>query len=145
MHRKIKGFTLIEMMVVIAIIGILAAIAYPTYNNYKVRTNRADLQNELSLIAQKLQAYHLVHNSYKNADLSVAGYTAPAKYPKQDMAHYSLALTVDSDFKGWKLEATPVSSIQNGDGKVCLNDQGYKSWKKGQVSCSLSSTSGWDN
>ena len=52
-YRAQKGFTLIELMIVVAIIGILAAIAIPAYNNYVARANGSSSVSELS--AAKLQ------------------------------------------------------------------------------------------
>jgi prepilin-type N-terminal cleavage/methylation domain-containing protein len=54
------GFTLIELMIVVAIIAILAAIAYPSYTSYRVKTNRVDVQAQMMNIAQRLQSYKSV-------------------------------------------------------------------------------------
>ena len=47
LHPSQLGFTLIELMIVVAILGILAAIAYPSYQGYVERTNRADMMSEM--------------------------------------------------------------------------------------------------
>jgi type IV pilus assembly protein PilE len=138
-----QGFTLIELMIVVAVIGILAAIAYPSYQNYKIRVNRGEVQAELIRVAQQLQSYKVVNRSYANASLSGLGITS--NFPATGTAFYTLGLTLDTDNQGYVLTATPnASTMQAGNGIVCLNQDGQKYWAKGSNSCSLSSASDWD-
>jgi type IV pilus assembly protein PilE len=62
--RAQQGFTLIELMVVVAIVGILAAIAYPSYSSYVARGRRADAQKALLEALQYMQRYYVANNSY---------------------------------------------------------------------------------
>jgi type IV pilus assembly protein PilE len=62
--QKSKGFTLIELMIVVAIIGILAAIAWPSYQNYIKRSYRAEAKTELMDIAQRLEKCHSTYGRY---------------------------------------------------------------------------------
>ena len=64
MVNENKGFTLIELMIVVAIIGILAAITYPSYQEYVRKTKRTEAQAELLDIAQKIQRYKIANFSY---------------------------------------------------------------------------------
>ncbi len=57
-----KGFTLIEMMIVVAIIGILAAIAYPNYTKYIRTTNRKAAVVQMNIFAQTLERYYTANN-----------------------------------------------------------------------------------
>ncbi|MDO5652872.1 MAG: type IV pilin protein [Brachymonas sp.] len=72
-----KGFTLIEVMIVVAIIGILAAIAYPSYTRYIIRSKRAAAQSYMQELAGLQQRYLLDNRSYA-VDLSALGATVPA-------------------------------------------------------------------
>lgn len=70
-----KGFTLIEVMIVVAIIGILAAIAYPSYDEYVKRGNRTEGQAFLSDVAARQERYFSQNNVYvtKDSDISKLG------------------------------------------------------------------------
>lgn len=136
--KKYEGFTLIELMIVVAIIAILAAIAYPSYTQYRIRTNRADVQSEMMQTAQRLQSYYVINHNYTSATLN-NGLTAK-DYPASNPI-YTIALVTNS--QTWTLTATPkTSTIQAGNGTVLLNSDGQKCWTKGQ-SCTTSTTSNW--
>ena len=143
-----NGFTLIELMIVVAIISILAAIAYPSYQEYVIRTHRADAQAELMRLAGELQKYKMVHHSYADVKLETIG--GAQNFPTQGIVYYTLSLTnadgteITAQSNSWALTATPQNS-QNGNGIVVLNDEGQKCWSKGATTCPVSATSTWDN
>ena len=151
MKHGSKGFTLIELMIVIAIIGILAAIAYPSYIQYTIRTQRTSVQGEMLQIARTLSNYKMSNGSYiGRTPTNVYGGTV---MPRQGTALYSITLTdnadklltaADANVNTWKLVAKPIANTtQAGNGWICLNDLGQKSWAKGVDSCTLSVSSDW--
>ena len=67
-----NGFTLIELMIVVAIIGIIAGIAYPSYMESVRKSNRADAKATLNDIAHRLQRCFTTYNAYNDANCGVA-------------------------------------------------------------------------
>ena len=72
MNTAHKGFTLIELMITVAIIAILAAIAFPSYQEQVRRTNRAEGQRELMEAAQRLERCFTEYNAYNHASCNVS-------------------------------------------------------------------------
>lgn len=77
---KQHGFTLIELMVTVAIIGILAAVAYPSYTQYIVRANRSAAQSFMFSVNNKQEQYMLDARSYAGGSTALTdlGMTVPA-------------------------------------------------------------------
>lgn len=146
MVKNRRGFTLIEVIIVILIIGIVAAFAIPSYQKYVVRTKRAEMQSEMIRIAQQLQSYITINHNYQNATLDKFGLTlvgTEAHFPSTSNLTYKLNLVVGNDNQTWTLTATPQGS-QVGNGSVILNSNGWKCWTKTTTACTPSATSNWD-
>jgi len=79
--RGQKGFTLIELMIVIAIIGILAAIAIPQFSAYRERGYQASMKSDANSIRIAEEAYYVDKNIYTGtaADLANFGYSQPSE------------------------------------------------------------------
>lgn len=79
MKARDKGFSLIELMIVVSIIAILAAIAYPAYTEYVTRTKRGLAVSELTQVAARQAQYYLDNKQYAD-DLTKLGYAANPYY-----------------------------------------------------------------
>ena len=103
--KKNKGMTLVELMIVISIIGILGAVAYPAMTSYLKAGERADGVSALLELAQKMEKYYLVNDSYASASITTLMGSAKSKEEK-----YDLAFEGTPDAYGYVLKATPVDT-----------------------------------
>ena len=83
---RVGGFTLIELMIVVVIIAILVAIAYPSYENHVRKTYRADAQADLMEAASYMERYYTENNTYVGAALPYS------QTPHSGNARYNIAL-----------------------------------------------------
>lgn len=123
-NLKNQGFTLIELMIVVAIIGILATIAYPSYQRYVIKTKRTDMMAELQNIASRIESQKLASGSYANINTNLLGL---GSYPTSGTSLYTVTLTPTPLTMNWTLTAAPVAGEQMAnDGRLTLNSNGQK-------------------
>ncbi|MBS0344009.1 MAG: prepilin-type N-terminal cleavage/methylation domain-containing protein [Proteobacteria bacterium] len=123
-NRRRNGFTLIELMITVAVVAILTAIAYPAYTQFIIRSKRSAAQAQMMDIASRQQQYLIANRAYADATaLANSGYSLPADVA----ANYSLSLTLStSGMPTYTLTFTP-SGRQASDGNLTLTSEGVKS------------------
>jgi type IV pilus assembly protein PilE len=122
-QAKHRGFTLIELVVAIAIIGIIASIALPSYLEYVKKGRRAAAQSHLMDVAQRQQQYLLDTRSYA-ASLSALDLTTPSDVS----GFYTITIAVgEGGPPSFTATATPISgSAQASDPTLTLSSSGAK-------------------
>lgn len=119
-HKYSLGFTLVELMIAVAIIGILASIAIPSYVEYVKKGRRASAQSHLMEIAQREQQYLLDARTYASS-LTTLGVTTPA-----DVAnYYTIQVDVADTPPSFTITAT-AQGTQTSDGNLTLDSTGVK-------------------
>jgi type IV pilus assembly protein PilE len=98
--KKQKGFTLIELMIVITILAIISAIAYPSYTKYVLRGKRAEGRAALLDAAAREERYYSDTNQYANLATALIN-------PSSENGHYNLSVALGASNQTFILTATP--------------------------------------
>jgi type IV pilus assembly protein PilE len=120
--RAARGFTLVEIMIVVAIVGILASIAYPAYVDHVRRAARSDAKAVLMETAQFMERYFTTNNTYLGAAL-LSGVSP--KGASGSGVKYNISFSAGPSAAGFTLQAAPTG-VQSGDscGTLTLSNTG---------------------
>lgn len=133
--KKHAGFTLIELMITVAIVAILAAIVYPSYQDSVRRGNRGTAQSFLMDVAQREQQVFLDRRSYEAAANNAAfpGSALNISVPGEiaDLYEVSVAVTAGPPPTFTVTAAPKAGTIQVEDGNLTLNSNGIDRRKIG--------------
>lgn len=124
-----KGFTLIELMITVAIVGILAAVAYPSYQQHILKTRRAEAKACLSELAQFMERFYTTNLRY-DQDSGGTAVALPNIQCRTDLTNfYTTQFVADSlGQRSYSLEAVPKGSQASDTacGTLSLTQAGVK-------------------
>lgn len=120
----LEGFSLIELMIVVAVIGILASIALPSYTQYVQRANRTDAKGILMETAQYMERYYTTNNTYVGATVASVSAVAP-KGSSGSSIRYNISFSAGPTATTYTLRAAPTTA-QSSDtcGTLTLSSTG---------------------
>ena len=127
--KQQKGFTLIELMVVVAIVGILVAVALPSYTDYVIRSKRADATGALMAATNAMERWRANNFSYAGAS---AGVTFAANVPSDGSAspYYTLSIS-NLSASTYTITARAISEQDDslgGPERLIIDQNGNKTW-----------------
>lgn len=122
--KKIQGFTLLEVLITVTIIGILSGIATMGYQRYVYRANRTEAKAILLDISQRAERFYTDNNTY-------TGYSIPTnlrQVPEQGNKTYDVSFTTGSSGQTFTVSATPKNrQVKDTCGTMSINNIGRKS------------------
>lgn len=129
-----RGFTLLELMIVVAVVAILAVIGYPTYLDQRIKGNRAAAKSHVMTLAAREEQIMLDRRAYMAAANNTAIAATPGllALPANVSDFYDIAITVNNAATPptFQISAAPrATTYQAGDGNLVLNSDGTKTGK----------------
>ncbi len=127
MSLAMRGFTLIELMIVVVIVAILATVAYPSYTEYGRRAKRAEGRAALLDAAARLERHYSDNNQY--AALATANVNTTS-----EEGHYNLTIVLGANNQTYTLTATPTFVDAN-CGNLSITNAGTKNQTGAATDC----------
>lgn len=127
-HGSSAGFTLIELMVVVAVIAILVSIAVPSYQEAVRKGRRGQAKADLVDVAQQAERFRTVNSTYGGFAL------ASTSSPATGTAFYTLAIDIEEDGSTFEASATPIAGTGQADdrcGILTINQAGSRWHEEG--------------
>lgn len=133
------GFSLIELMIVVVIVGILAGVAFPAYQGFVSQGYRSTAQADLMALASAMERHRAAAHTYEGAAIGGANTGKPAIFhghspstEPESAKRYDLVIdTVAASGNSYIIIAKPVSgTTQAGDGNLLYYSDGRKAWDK---------------
>lgn len=147
-----QGFTLIELMITVAIVGIIAAIAYPSYTQYIINSRRVDAQQALVSFATAMERWRSQNMTYMGAATgggdtgSPADTLFPSTAPVDGSDSFYNLTIASAAVNSFILRATPVAGTsQEGDGYLELLSDGRKRWDSNNSGSIDAGETQWDD
>lgn len=128
--KRNNGFTLIELMIVVAIIGILAGIAIPAYQNQIEKGRRSDCQANMTAAANAMERFRTGagQGSYATATVGAGGVFGSTCPLDGSMAYYNLTLPAGNlSASSYTILATPAGPM-TGTGRLTVSHTGQRCW-----------------
>lgn len=120
---KIHGFSLIELLLVMAMMAILLMLAYPSYQTYLRNAERNKAEVELLRLSERMNEYHSEHDSYLGASIYAFGID-------EQQNNYQFNI-VKLEAQMYLIVAHPINTqIQDHCGNLSINEQGARSAKQ---------------
>ncbi len=137
MRPSMRGFTLVELMVVILILGIITSIAVPTYRNYVLRANRVEATGALLRIRAAEEKFFLQNNNY-TGELGLTGLrltNVNGTSMTTDNGRYTIDFQVAPTINGYTARATAIGAQQKDTNctTFTITDQGVRTTSPGNL------------
>ena len=138
-YRHNRGFTLLELMIVVGIIAILSAIAIPAYNDYVLRGKLSEAYSQLSSLQIRMEQYYQDNRSYQQAGTCSDGSNCAICAPSSGVTNFQYSCATTNAGQNYSYSATGQATVGTDGFLFTVNDAGVKA----TTTSGNAATNGW--